>query len=316
MYIDLHSDTVLKYIDGGALYDGNNSKITFKELLENKNKAQYAAIFLPEDYSHFKTVIKSDREYLEIARKRIYESIERDPRIAHAADYREYEENLAANKLSIFTSVEDGRIIEKVEDVKFLRDSGISLVTLLWNNENTLGYPNSNDGEIMTRPLKELGKEVVCEMNERKMIIDVSHLNYGGVADVLEISRYPIVASHSNSAAICPHRRNLPDELIRKIAAKGGVIGLTLCPPFVVYEKTDNILPYLKEHLLHILDVGGEDVIAIGTDFDGIGEEENLPTPGELSQWLENLECFGLTSTQIEKFSHKNLERVLKDVTI
>ncbi len=314
MYIDLHSDTVMHYIGEGSLYNGNSSKINFLDLLENKNRGQYMAIFMPSR-EHPEFIKYNDWDYFNIAAEKIEKSILEDERISHARNYNEYSKNLKDNKLSIFTSIEDGRIIEKLEDVDYLKSRGISMITLLWNNENKIGYPNSDDPTIMNRPLKDFGMEVVEELNSKKIIIDISHLNFGGAENVLNHSKAPVIASHSNSMAICNHRRNFPDELIVKLANKGGVMGLNICPAFVG-ENVDkkNILQNLEVHLKHILNIGGEDILSIGTDFDGIGEEELLPTPFEITNWLESLsKTFG--ATIVEKIAYKNFERVLKETT-
>ena len=114
-----------------------------------------------------------------------------------------------------------------------LYQEGVRLVTLLWNEENCIGSPNSKDRKIMQKGLKPFGFEVVEQMNSLGMLIDVSHLSDGGFWDVLSTSSKPIVASHSNARALCEHPRNLSDDMIRALAEKGGVIGLNFYPYFV-----------------------------------------------------------------------------------
>ena len=187
-------------------------------------------------------------------------------------------------------------------------------MTLLWNEENCIGYPNSRDGEVMKKGLKSFGIETVERMNELGMIIDVSHMSDGGFWDVLEYSKKPVVASHSNARALCPHPRNLTDEMIRALAEKGGVAGLNFYPYFV-NENGKAGIEDLVRHLEHLFYVGGEDFVAIGTDFDGFDQGElELQNIGEMNLLYEALEKRKFNDGQIEKFWHGNVMRVMKEV--
>ena len=194
--------------------------------------------------------------------------------------------------MSTILTIEDGRSINNdLAKIKEYYDLGIRLITLTWNFENCLGYPNSDDPKIMNKGLKDFGKEAVEYMNELGIIIDVSHLSDGGFYDVAEISRLPFIASHSNARALSPHRRNLTDDMIRIIGERGGVIGLK-----------------------HIKDKGGEEVLALGTDFDGIGGNLQIPSADKLPLLFEALRREGWSEDLIEKFAYKNALRVIRDV--
>ncbi len=229
--------------------------------------------------------------------------------------YKDYQKALSAGKTAIFISVEDGRVIKKMEDLFLLKDLGVSLVTLLWNHENSIGYPNSRIPSIMNKGLKPFGKEVVAAMDELSMIIDVSHLSDGGFWDVLDISKKPLVASHSNSRSLVNHPRNLTDDMIQAIGEQGGIIGANICPAFLSSIPKDwhsRKSDYL-EHIKHIINVGGEDVISIGSDFDGILGDLEISNVIEMNEFLLELKKSGFTEDQIEKMSYRNAERVLKE---
>ena len=117
---------------------------------------------------------------------------------------------------------EGGVLNEKQERLEELYRLGIRLITLTWNYENCLGYPNSRDGEVMNRGLKAFGLEIVERMNALGMLVDVSHLSDGGFWDCIRVSRAPIIASHSNARALCGVPRNLTDDMLRALAEKGG----------------------------------------------------------------------------------------------
>jgi membrane dipeptidase len=116
--------------------------------------------------------------------------------------------------------------------------------------------------------LSRLGVDVVEELNKLGIIVDVSHLSDAGFWDVLEISKDPIVASHSNSRAVCDHSRNLSDDMIKALAERGGVMGMNFAPDFV--HKTKPSVETLVDHIDHIVDLVGPEHVGLGSDFDGI----------------------------------------------
>ncbi len=129
---------------------------------------------------------------------------------------------------------------------------------------NELGFPHYQKGSR-----KPFGHQVVKRMEELKILVDVSHLNDEGINDIVTIAKRPVVASHSNCRRVCNHSRNLSDELIGKIAETGGVVGLTFCPPFVIRQSTHTSVEALAAHCKHFYKVGGSEILALGTDYDG-----------------------------------------------
>ena len=177
-----------------------------------------------------------------------------------------------------------------------------------------MGYPNSRDGEVMKKGLKPFGVETVERMNELGMLIDVSHMSDGGFWDVLRYSKKPVVASHSNARVLCPHPRNLTDEMIRALAEHGGVAGLNFYPYFI-NESGKADIDDLVRHIEHMFYVGGEDFVAIGTDFDGFDEGKlELQNIGEMNLLYGALKKRKFNDGQIEKFWHGNVMRVMREV--
>ncbi|MCI0183661.1 dipeptidase [Sulfoacidibacillus ferrooxidans] len=143
---------------------------------------------------------------------------------------------------------------------------GVRLIGLTWNGSNCVA---DGVGESRGAGLTQFGRDVVKTMRTLGMVVDVSHLAPRGVWDVLDLYQGPVVASHSNAMAVFAHRRNLTDDQIRAIAASGGVIGATFVPSFIGSSEvltTDDLL----KHIDHLLNVAGEDAVALGSDFDGI----------------------------------------------
>ncbi len=229
--------------------------------------------------------------------------------------YEAFRNNVCTGKISAFLTVEEGGIIENDRNrLEYLYDEGVRLMTLLWNEENCMGYPNSRDVDIMSRGLKPFGIETVECMNELGMIIDVSHMSDGGFWDVLRYSKKPVIASHSNARTLCPHPRNLTDEMIRSLAEHGGVAGLNFYPYFINESGKANI-DDLVRHIEHMFYVGGEDFVAIGTDFDGFDEGElEIQNIGEMNCLYEALKKRKFNDGQIEKFWSGNVMRVMREV--
>lgn len=215
---------------------------------------------------------------------------------------------------AVLTIEEGGILCNDIERLDKLYQEGIRLMTLTWNHDNCIGSPNSKDIEVMKKGLKPFGLEVIERMNELGMIIDVSHLSDGGFWDVIRCSDKPVVASHSNARALCPHPRNLSNEMIKALAEKGGVIGVNFYP-FFLNPIGKASAEEIADHIMHMYCVGGEDVIAIGTDFDGFDEGElEIEHLGEMDKLHSAVKKKGLTERQIEKIWSQNVMRVIKEV--
>jgi membrane dipeptidase len=173
----------------------------------------------------------------------------------------------SARSMHALLSVEGAGALDGRMNVLYtLFDLGVRMVGLTWNDANCLA---DGVGETRGAGLTAFGVQVVREMQQLGMVVDVSHLAPRGVHDVISISAGPVVASHSNAAAVHGHRRNLGDEQMRAIAETGGVIGMTFVPGFISSSdvvSTDDLL----RHVDHALRVVGPDAVALGSDFDGI----------------------------------------------
>jgi membrane dipeptidase len=188
-------------------------------------------------------------------------------------------------------------------------------MTLLWNYENQLGYPNFQI-EHKDKGLKEFGIQVVEEMNRLGMLIDVSHLSDGGFYDVAKYSKQPFVASHSNARECTMHLRNLTDDMIRVLAEKGGIMGLNF-ESFFLNEGEPTALSTVEDmirHLKHIRNVGGIDVMAIGTDFDGTMHSSQIAHLGEMEKLTVALKKNRFSEEEIDKIYYKNALRIIKQV--
>ncbi|ARU62548.1 hypothetical protein CBW65_17450 [Tumebacillus avium] len=176
------------------------------------------------------------------------------------------ERNMADGVTSGLLSIEGGDCIQS--DLRILRAMyrlGVRAMGLTWNQSNCIA---DGCGERVDRGLTAFGRDVVREMNQLGMIVDVAHLGEKGFWDVMDIAQAPVIASHANARAIHDHRRNLHDDQLKALFATGGLVGVTFVPMFVG-DGTVSI-DDLMRHVDHILELGGEDHLGIGSDFDGI----------------------------------------------
>ena len=181
-------------------------------------------------------------------------------------DVREAENQ---GKVAAMLSIEGGEAVEADLGVlRMLHRLGVRAMTLTWNERNQIA-----DGAAEGRTkggLTNFGIELVSEMNKIGMVVDVSHLSDAGFFDVIEASKQPIIASHSNCRVLCNHRRNLTDEMIKLLAEKDGVMGMNFAPAFVDEDVSNATLGRVLDHIDHVVEVAGVEHVGLGSDFDGI----------------------------------------------
>ena len=201
---------------------------------------------------------------------------------------RNVEDLIAAakeQKQGVFLSLEGPEVIgcdpDRLEELKEL---GFLMTTLTWNYPNTLAGPHGTELGLTDR-----GKAFVRRAQELGIVIDVSHLSEKAFWDMVDITTAPIVASHSNSRAVCDHTRNLTDKQFKVICNLGGLVGLNLYAPFL-NESGKADFSDVKRHLDHFLELGGQHHLAVGGDLDGC---DVLPTGftgvenyNDLGRWL------------------------------
>ena len=230
-------------------------------------------------------------------------------------------------RIGAMLTIEEGAVCR--DDLAILRDFyrlGVRMMTLTWNHQNGLGSPNiTPDYKEDTWPVKDpgapgltgVGREFVAEMECLHMIVDVAHLSDAGIRDLLAIATRPFAASHSNARACCPHLRNLPDELLRAMGEKGCLIGLNYCPAFL--DDTPDrkhcvgSVAQMARHAKYILNLAGEDALALGSDFDGIGGELEITGAQDLPLLAEGFVNEGIPARVVEKIFYKNARRFFRE---
>lgn len=306
--IDLHCDTVMHLADHPEVgLKKNNLCVDIEKMKKSNAMAQFFALYI--DLLEHPNALQRCLSMIDVFYK---EMLANSKEIALARTYEELLLNQQFGKMSAFLTIEEGGAFQgRLENLRNFYRLGVRLVTLTWNYPNEIGYPNC-EMKYRGQGLTKFGQQVVAEMNTLGMIIDVSHLSDQGFYDVVELSRKPFVASHSNARAVQNHSRNMTDDMIRILAEKGGVMGINFSGDFLGGSK-DSKVADMVTHIKHIYQVGGLEVIALGTDFDGIESNLEIRDMGEMYKLTDELSKNGFTASAIEKIVYQNTLRVIKD---
>ncbi len=303
--IDTHVDTITTLIDNNQPLYQNTSHISIENLHAFDKKGIYFAIWLSQERrkNPFQETSKAiDFYYNEINKNKDY--------ISHSNTYLEFINTFNSRKTASILSLEGGEALEgNLDNLYYLYEKGVRLLTLTWNNDNELGSGilGSDNG------LTAFGNEVVNFANNNNFILDVSHLNQKGFFEIINKTQKPIIASHSNAYSVHPSKRNLTDEQLLALKSINSYVSFTLHSPFINGENncSENNLLFHIDHLISLL---GEDYVSFGSDFDG-----TLFLPCEFLNISSTLTLYNLVkktyNTDIaNKIFYKNQLNFLKEV--
>ena len=317
-FIDTHCDTMGECIarsEGKVTLQNNPGHINMEKLIKGGAMAEFFAIFIPtHDSGAGKGVTLPPYDYFQFVYKAYLKELEANKDVlAPACNYDDIMANKAAGKISSVLTVEDGVPLEgKMERLEEFYQKGVRLISFTWNYENSLGFPNSKDPEIMNRGLKQFGLDCIERMNEMGMLVDVSHLSDGGFWDVVKHSKKPFIASHSCCRALCNHTRNLTDEMLRALGEKGGVVGINFASQFLNEGAEYTDIQSVVRHMLHIRDKAGLDALGFGSDFDGITSTLEFKDYTGLPLIVDALRPH-FTDDEIDKICSGNMLRLIRD---
>ena len=306
--IDLHCDTIMQLLDhpdSGDLYR-NTWKIDIEKLQKAHSKVQDFALFINLGDTNDPYGRYEEMRNLCTTQIHLY-----GEHIQHVLSYQDVESVYKSGKIGALMSIEEGGVLGgDLDKLKQAYQDGVRLITLTWNYPNGLGEPHCGEQH---KKLTPKGIEFVEAMQDLGIIVDCSHLNDAGTEQLGDILEVPFVASHSNAREVTAHTRNLPDNLIKLIANKGGVIGLNFAQSFLGTSPVSRIEDIVK-HGLYLINKGGEDVVALGTDFDGIKPNTEIKDASEMYRLYDAFKEAGLSVEQCEKLFWKNADRLLKEI--
>lgn len=257
---DLHCDTLYKCCRKGGNLEENTGQLDWKRGHHYSPWVQVMAAWIP-DTARGEAAWNLGCSMLHFAHEQVDVYPDHWRMIRAAEDLPDQEEKNGPARMML--AVEGGAVLGgKLDRLQDLAELGVRMITLTWNGSNELGNGCASGSEEGLTPL---GKEAVRRMESLGILPDVSHLNEAGFWDVAEIANGPFVATHSVSAVVHPHPRNLTDAQFRTIRDCGGLVGLNLCADHLGEQSFER----LERHWEHYLSLGGESTVAFGCDLDG-----------------------------------------------
>ncbi len=303
---DAHCDTISALCDKKQGLFKNNCHVDLEKMSKNQH-IQFFASFVDAQNDTLPPFRRANQliDYY-------YEQISKNSNlISHCESVFDIKTVLAQDKTAALLSIEGGEALEgKIENLVHFFDKGVRMMTLCWNYQNEICCGVDSPCDI---GLTDFGVEVIQFMNKSGMIIDVSHMSEKSFWDTLENTTKPIVASHSNVYSLKKHKRNLKNEQIKAIIQNNGCIGINFYTEFLGNE--DCVIDDVLRHIEYVLEMGGEDNIGIGSDFDGMNFLPNgISSIKDLEKIPQEMLKRGYGESLVKKITHTNFLRLINEV--
>jgi membrane dipeptidase len=218
----------------------------------------------------------------------------------------------AAGQIAALGGIEGGQALEgQLDAIEAFARRGVRYLGLLHFSSNAIGRPAKGRGADSGVGLTDFGRDVVRECERCGVIVDLAHINRRGFFDALALATLPAMVSHTGVLGVHQHWRNIDDEQLRAVGDNGGCVGVIFARRFLGSASIDAVV----DHLLHIIDVAGDDVPALGSDFDGfVVPPEGLEDIAALPNLTVALSRRGVPPRVLEKILGGNVLRVLDAV--
>lgn len=262
-YFDLHCDTMTECFLHDKPLAENDLHVNLQKAGRLENYVQCYAVWIPDDLRGGAAF----RRFCQIADRFDQEVSRNASSLALCRRKGDLAEAQAGDKHGAILTVENGAALGgDLGNILALRDHGVKMCTLTWNGGNELGRGVRAKG---TGGLSDFGRRAVAGFEEAGILVDISHASPELFYDVAELAAKPLVASHSNAKAVCGHPRNLTDGQFRVVKDSGGLVGLNFYKAFLRDQPERASMEDVLRHADHFLALGGEDVLAMGGDWDG-----------------------------------------------
>ena len=318
--LDTHCDTPM-FFPQGVDFGRRDPRILvdLHKMSEGHQDATIMVCYLPQPRQDetFSSKVDFDvngpTEYADLIFGKIEAIVEQNKQyLAIARTPADLYSNKQQGRKSIMLGIENGLALDgHLDRLQHFAQRGIVYMTLCHNGDNDIC--DSARGNHTHNGISSFGQQVVREMNRLGILVDLSHAGEKSFYDALELSSQPIVCSHSSCRSLCDHPRNLTDDQMRALAAKGGVMQITMYNGFLVKDGEATVLDALR-HLEHAIEVMGIDHVGIGTDFDGDGGVRGMANSSELLNFTRLLLARGYSEQDIEKIWGGNFLRVMTQV--
>lgn len=312
--LDSHCDTPSEICRGRDLrLDNASGHLDIPKLVNSGVDGAFFALYVPASLDSEPEEAFRHADKLLVNLVKVVES--NGDRLAFARSETQARENKSQGLFSVFIGLENGSPIGKsLERIRWFHDRGVRYITLCHSENNEI-CDSCAPKQKRWGGLSPFGREVVAEMNRLGMLVDVSHVSDDTFYDVLECSAKPVVATHSCCRALSDHPRNMTDEMIRDLAAKGGVIQINFYPVFLDVTLPENEVPFTRiaDHIDHVVNLVGVDHVGIGSDFDGIDSVPvGLEDVSRMPVLFDELRRRGYSDSDLCKIAGGNFFRCLE----
>lgn len=269
--------------------------------------AQFWSVYIPFEASE-EGAAKVQLEQIDIAEQVIAAYPDVFEKALTASDV---DRIFGAGRIASILGMEGGHALENsLGALRAYYGMGVRYLTLTHNG--TLDWADAATGEARHGGLTEFGKEVVREMNRLGMLVDLSHTSPDAMHDALDVSAAPVMWSHANARALHDHPRNVPDDVLRRIPANGGIVMVTFVPGFLT-SRPQATIGDVADHIEHVVKVAGMDHVGIGSDFDGISSTPvGLEDVSTYPALFAELSRRGWTEENLAKLAGENALRVMR----
>lgn len=299
-FFDLHCDTLYRALTEVKNLDDEDLGVSFKKMCSLNLYMGFFAVWIPDIFRGMRAMdFFNKATYL--LEKSIKQSSYDVCMIKNKNDLKRIKSNSIGH--GIILSVEGGAVLGgNLKNIDYLYKKGVRMITLTWNGSCEVG---DGIGVKFAKGLTDFGRNVVSKMEKLNMIVDLSHASEKLFYDVAEIAKRPFVLSHSNSKTICPSPRNITDDQFEIVKKSRGLVGINFCKEFL-NEKQNPTFDDLRRHIDHFLELGGEDNIAFGSDFDGADVLEDVNDLGGIQDLYEYFLIKNYNEKVIRKIFFKN----------
>ena len=308
--------------------------------------AQFWSVFVPCSLSGA-AAVTATREQIDFVRC-LVDAYPDDLALCRTAD--EVDRAMATGRIASLTGMEGGHSIAgSLDTLRSMHDLGVRYMTLT-HNENVPWADSATDAPVLGG-LSDFGRDVVAEMNRIGMFVDLSHVSADVMRDALDVTTAPVIFSHSSARAVCDHPRNVPDDVLLRLAGNGGVCMVTFVPPFVSqawadwyfetldvvtargldprrFEDVDPVLAErapaappqatvadVADHVDHVREVAGVAYLGLGGDYDGCGYfPAGLEDVSGYPRLFDELRARGYSTADLAGIGSGNILRAMRDM--
>ena len=238
--------------------------------------------------------------------------------LALVRNAREYRAARAAGKHGAFVGIQGGNALDRdLDALDLIPDDLVLRITLVHFHKSRIGVSSAPVFGNAEQGLFDFGREYVRRLNEKKIFVDLAHINRKGFFDAVEVhdKTQPLLVTHTGIAGVHPHWRNLDDEQIRAIARTGGTIGIMFQSSFLGDPMNGGRAASIVDHMAHVIRVVGDDHVSLGSDWDGaIITPRDMKTCLELPKIVADMLQRDWSETRIRKILGGNFLRVVEQL--